>query len=243
MAAVADAGESELDTRTLGASLPRGATAPPTLAEVARAAGVSVATASRVLNNSAPVSAEAHELVCAAASRLRYVRRRAPAAVTRTTAGSVAAVIHVEHRRMFADVFFSRLITAAAAELSARGLPLVVVNVTEGSIATVGRYLHGGHFDGAIVMADHGPHPLAGTLPTLGYPVVVVGRSLQPSQAPYIDADNRGGARHAVEYLLESGRHLVGHIAGPPDAVAGADRLAGYREAMQARGATDLTIA
>jgi DNA-binding LacI/PurR family transcriptional regulator len=226
--------------------------AAPTLAEVAQAAGVSIATASRVLNNSARVSADAYERVCAAASRLRYVRHRAPAAMSRVragatagafSAGSIAAVIHTEHRRLFGDAFFPRLITAAAAELATHDVPLIVISVTESSVSMVGRYLHGGHVDGVIVVSDHGPQPLAGSLPSIGLPVAVVGRSLGPSQAPYIDADNRDGARRAVEYLLERGRRSIAHIAGPPDMVAGADRLAGYRDAMLASGATDLPVA
>ncbi len=213
---------------------------PATLAEVARAAGVSIATASRVLNNSARVSAEAHERVCAAANQLNYVRHRALSA---NHLGSMAAVIHAEHRRLFGDEFFPRLITAAAAELAIHGIPLIVISVTADSISTVGRYLHGGHVDGVIVMSDHGPQPLAGSLPTMGLPVAMVGRPLQPSQAPYIDADNRGGARRAVEYLLDQGRTGIVHLAGPPDMVAGADRLAGYRDAMLSRGARDLPVA
>jgi DNA-binding LacI/PurR family transcriptional regulator len=212
---------------------------PPTLAQVARTAGVSIATASRVLNKSAKVSPEAYARVCAAADRLHYVRHRA----SRTHLGSVAAVIHTEHRKLFGDAFFPRLITAAAAELAIAGVPLLVISVTEASASTVGRYLHGGHVDGIIVVSDHGPQPLAASLPTLGIPVAVVGRSLQPSQAPYIDADNRDGARRAVQYLLDRGRCAIGHIAGPPDMVAGADRLAGYRDAMYAAGHTDLPVA
>lgn len=208
-----------------------------TLAEVAREAGVSIATASRVLNNSSRVSPDAHQRVCAAVSRLGYVRQRAPFPSPPAGVRSVAMVVHAEHRRLFGDEFFSRLITAAAGELAAQDVPLLVVGVTEGSRPTVGRYLHSGHVDGLIVVADHGRQPLAGSLPTLGLPVAVVGRPMQPSRAPYIDADNRGGARRAVEYLVGSGRSAVVHVAGPPDMVAGADRLAGYRDALAGAGA------
>ncbi|QKW37817.1 substrate-binding domain-containing protein [Actinomadura sp. NAK00032] len=55
-----------------------------------------------------------------------------------------------------------------------------------------------------------------------------------------MDADNRGGTRRAVEYLVEQGRRRIATIAGPPDrrtagppdTTVGADRLAGYREAL-----------
>ena len=118
-----------------------------------------------------------------------------------------------------------------------------VISVTKSNLVTIGRYLHGGHVDGAIVVADRGPHSLAGSLPTLGFPVVAVGRSMQPSRAPYIDADNRVAAQHVVEYLLAQGRQSIAHIAGPPDMVAAADRLAGYQDGMRARSAADLPIA
>jgi DNA-binding LacI/PurR family transcriptional regulator len=205
-----------------------------TLAEVAREAGVSIATASRALSNSASVSDRAYQRVCAAATRLAYVRQRAPAAAVRGGRGAVAVVVHTEHRRLFGDAFYHRLIGAAGAELALCDVPLLVVSVTGTSLPTVGRYLHGGHVDGVIVVGDHGPHPLAGSLPAAGLPVAVIGRPLGPSRAPYVDADNRGGARHAVEHLLGCGRRGIAHLAGPPDLVAGADRRAGYRDALHA---------
>ena len=204
-----------------------------TLAEVAREAGVSIATASRALNNSASVSDGAYQRVCDAATRLAYVRQRAPAATVRRGPGAVAVVVHTEHRRLFGDAFYHRLITAAGAELALCDVPLLVVSVTAASLPTVGRYLHGGHVDGVIVVGDHGPHPLAGSLPAAGLPVAVIGRPLGPSRAPYFDADNRGSARHGVEHLLGAGRRGIVHVAGPPDLAAGADRLAGYRDALR----------
>jgi DNA-binding LacI/PurR family transcriptional regulator len=217
--------------------------APPTLAEVARSAGVSIATASRVLNNSAPVSPDVHDRVCTAASQLSYVRRRASTARSRHPIGSVAAVIHADHARLFGEAFFPRLITAAAAQLAVYGLPLLVVSVTQSSLRSVGRYLHGGHVDGAMVVADHGPYSLADSLPTLGLPVVVVGRSRLPSPVSYVDVDNRAAARQVVEYLYASGRRQLAHVAGPPDTVAAADRLAGFVDGLRARGVSETPVA
>jgi DNA-binding LacI/PurR family transcriptional regulator len=52
------------------------------------------------------------------------------------------------------------------------------------------------------------------------------------------DADNRGGARQAVEYLARTGRRRIVTIAGPPDVSAGVDRLAGFREGWSERAWT-----
>jgi DNA-binding LacI/PurR family transcriptional regulator len=52
----------------------------------------------------------------------------------------------------------------------------------------------------------------------------------------YVDADNEGGARSAVQHLLALGRRRVAVIAGPQDMAVGVARLAGYREALQTAG-------
>ncbi|GAA1646346.1 LacI family DNA-binding transcriptional regulator [Catellatospora bangladeshensis] len=220
-----------------------GVAAPPTLAEVARAAGVSIATASRVLNNSTRVSPEAYQRVCDAASRLGYRRHRAAWGRAQTPVRAVAAVIHAAHRLVFTEPFFARFIGAVEMELAQHDMPLLVTNVSGTLAETVGRYLRAGSVAGVIVVSDHGPLPLSGSLASLGLPVTVVGRPLHPYQVPYVDADNRGGARAAVEYLLGRGRRAIAHLAAPPDTGPGADRRAGYTDAVRAAGLTDLPIA
>src|SRR5690606_36365016 len=110
-------------------STARPATAAATLAEVARAAGVSIATASRVLNNSSRVSAEAYQSVCAAATRLGYRRQRAAWGKTKRPVRAVAAVVHAGHHMVFTEPFFARLLGAAETELSQHRVPLLVTNV------------------------------------------------------------------------------------------------------------------
>jgi DNA-binding LacI/PurR family transcriptional regulator len=206
-------------------------------------AGVSIATASRVINNSARVSNGARQQVRDAATRLGYVRHRAAPAHPRSRIRSVAAVACANHARFFADPFFARLIASASEEFAAHEVPMLVISVTDERLSFVERYLHNGHFDGVLLLADHGRHPLSLSLPTFGIPVTMVGRPLQPTRASYIDADNRGGARDAVEYLIRQGRRNIVTIAGPPDMSVGADRLAGYRDALARAGRTEVGIA
>jgi len=208
---------------------------PPTLEEVAELAGVSIATASRVLNNSAKVSVHARQQVRDAVVRLGYVRHRAPAA-PRKQVRSVAVVVCENNDRLFSDPFFAKVIAAATEVLASHDVPLMVIPGAGERVAAVERYLHSGHIDGVMMLAAHGQHPLAVSLPAAGVPVVLVGRPLHPTRASYVDADNRGGARLAMNYLLGQGRRAIATIAGPPDMAVGADRLAGYREAMDEAG-------
>lgn len=214
-----------------------------TLAHVAAAAGVSIATASRVLSRSARVNPGAYHRVCEAAARLGYQRRRAQWGSADRPMRAVAAVVHAGHQRLFGEPFFARFIGAAEAELGRLDIPLLVISATGPLTGTVVRYLQGNHVDGVIVLSDHGPLPLAGSLTALGVPLTLIGRPLAPTTLSYVDVDNRGGAREAVAHLLAQGRRGIAHIAGPPDTAAGADRLAGYHDALREAGIADAPVA
>jgi DNA-binding LacI/PurR family transcriptional regulator len=85
-------------------------------------------------------------------------------------------------------------------------------------------------------MSLHGDDPLPRQLEQAGVPTVLVGRPLGRSRLSYVDADNRGGARAAVEHLAGLGRRTIATIAGPSNMCAGIDRLDGYREALEGAG-------
>ncbi|MEV7027211.1 LacI family DNA-binding transcriptional regulator, partial [Kitasatospora sp. NPDC093558] len=115
----------------------------PTLAEVARLAGVSTATASRVLNRSAPVSTEVAARVERAARELAYVRRRAARA--RET-GVVAIVVFADPLQYHADAFPVRLLAGLRRSLPGAERELAVFTVPRRSRRPpLVRYLCGGH--------------------------------------------------------------------------------------------------
>jgi DNA-binding LacI/PurR family transcriptional regulator len=205
----------------------------PTLAHVAALAGVSPATASRVLTGSARVSPAARQQVRDAVDRLGYVRQRAARADDRRPR-SVAAVVCEPNARLFADPFYSRVLAGATAALEAREVPILLAAGERP--ASLQRYLSSGHVDGVLLIYCRSSHPLAATLPAMGIPVVLVGRPLVAGSLSYVDADNRDGARQAVEYLSRKGRKCIATIAGPPDVAPGVDRLAGFRQAHEHQG-------
>jgi DNA-binding LacI/PurR family transcriptional regulator len=201
----------------------------PTLADVAALAGVSPATASRVINGSARVSDRARTQVECAVQRLGYVRHRPPPRGT-----SIAAVICEDDARVFTDDSLARLLGGVRRELGDERELVVLVIGRTGRWMSVPSYLRGGHADGILLISAHdGP---CATLRQAGIPLLLCGRPLSATPLPYVDADDRGGARAAVEYLARSGRQAIGTIAGPPDTAAGVDRLAGYRAAVAESG-------
>jgi DNA-binding LacI/PurR family transcriptional regulator len=211
----------------------------PKLADVAQQAGVSPATASRVLTGSARVRPQTRRQVEAAIVELGYVRNRAPRAAAARGTGSIAFLVCEDSAKVFAEPFFPLMLRGVSRELSARDIQLVLLTAhSPRERQIVSRYLRSGHVDGALLVSMHGQRSL--DLHNLGVPIVLAGRSVEPDEGiSYVDADNVGGARMAVQYLLGTGRDKIATVAGPPDMAPGADRLAGYRAAVAEAGLDD----
>ncbi|MEA2606192.1 MAG: hypothetical protein QOI00_949 [Chloroflexota bacterium] len=219
---------------------PRGAT----LEEVARLAGVSRATVSRVVNGSPRVSDEVRRSVESAISQLGYIPNRAARSLVTRRSGSIAVVITEPTGRLFSDPFFPRLLRGVSMTVSARDIQVVLLLPdTVADSRRTADYLVAGHVDGAVLVSLHGDDPLPGRIIEAQIPVVVVGRPLHASGISYVDVDNRGGARSAVGDLIAGGRRVIAAIGGPSDMVAAQDRRAGYRDALTDAGlAPDPTL-
>ncbi|MER7893641.1 LacI family DNA-binding transcriptional regulator [Micromonospora sp. NPDC094482] len=210
----------------------------PTLEEVARRAGVSRATVSRVVNGSTTVAEPIREAVQRAVAELGYVPNLAARSLVTQRTDSVALVMPEAATRVFSDdQVFPGIIRGVSQELEAADKQLVLMLAgSPAGHARVERYTTGRHVDGVLFASLHGADPLPGTLARLGIPVVCSGRPLGDVPVPYVDVDHVGGVTAAVRHLIDTGRRRIATIAGPQDMVAGIERLAGYRQAMAAAG-------
>ncbi|HSP08546.1 MAG TPA: LacI family DNA-binding transcriptional regulator [Candidatus Dormibacteraeota bacterium] len=218
-------------------ALPQTVPVVPTLEEVAKLAGVSRATASRVFTASPRVSPRARRAVERAAQQLSYVPNRAARTLVTGRTDSVGLVIPEPTAFLFGDPFFPRLVRGISEVLSQKQLQLVLL--APQSAADESRlegYLTAGHVDGVLMVSLHGRDPLPERLQRRGMPVVLGGRPAASARITYVDVDNVGGARMAVEHLLATGRKRIATITGPLDMGAGIDRLRGYREAIREAG-------
>jgi DNA-binding LacI/PurR family transcriptional regulator len=210
----------------------------PTLEEVAARAGVSRATASRVLRGDKKVSEHARTAVLAAAGEIAYVPNLAARSLVTGRSDSIAFLVEETEERMFADPFFLGMLRSAQETVAAAGLQLVFTVMTRPEDqARFLAYAGGGHVDGVLLLSLHGQDKLPQRLEDLGVPTVLSGRPLSGRRKLwYVDADNVGGGVLATNHLLQSGRAHVATVAGPLDMCAGQDRLAGYRSAVEAAG-------
>jgi DNA-binding LacI/PurR family transcriptional regulator len=206
---------------------------PATLEDVAARAGVSRATASRVVNGARRVAPSTRRAVEAAIAELGYAPNRAARSLAAHRSDTVALVVSETTGRLFADPFFGRTIRGVAAVLGATDYQLVLVTVEgDDDRDRVERHLLRGNAAGALLLSTRTDDPLPRRLHDAGLPCVLVGRPAGDLPLGYVDADNAGGARRAVAHLVDRGRRLVGTVAGPADMVPGEDRLAGWRQAL-----------
>ncbi len=208
-----------------------------TLEEVARMAGVSRATASRVVNGSPRVSPTVRLDVQAAIQRLGYTPNLAARSLVTRRSNSIAVVITEPAGQVFADPFFPRLLRGISSTLTARDRQLILLMPElAADESRVADYLTAGHVDGALLVSLHEHDPLPARLTAAGMPIVLAGRPPKGVRVSYVDVDNRQGAQSAVAHLIASGRRVIATITGPLDTPPGIDRRQGYRDALAEGG-------
>jgi LacI family transcriptional regulator len=211
-----------------------------TIKDVARLAGVSVSTVSRALNGSRNITEETREKVLSTASALRFTPSSAARSLITGRTHTVGAVLPELYGEYFSELI--RGIDLAAQE---RGLHLLLSS-SHGDAADAAsalRALHG-KVDGVLLMSLHADTRgsrlalLAGLPP--GLPAVLVGTRLEASGHSSFVLDNHGGALALTRHLLAQGRRRIAFIAGPEGNHEAAERLRGYRSALDEIGAREL---
>jgi LacI family transcriptional regulator len=211
-----------------------------TIKDVARAAGVSVATVSRALNGAENVTAETRQRVQAAAAELRFTPSSAARTLITRRTHNVGALLP----DLYGE-YFSELIRGIDLKARARGLHLLVSSshgdAREAAAAL--RAMHG-RVDGLLVMSPHiDTAALAANLPQ-GLPVVLINTRLPEEGVASFAVDNHGGAYAMTRHLISRGHRQVAFIAGPEHNYEAQERLRGYRSALAELlpGATELVL-
>ncbi|MFI5972564.1 LacI family DNA-binding transcriptional regulator [Streptomyces sp. NPDC051452] len=227
----------------------------PTLEDVAREAGVSRATVSRVVNGVRNVDPAIQESVRRAIERTGYAPNRAARSLVTRRAETVALVVSgagdtsdgaqaAFAARVFADPFFGRVVAGIVGFLRPRSVhPVLMFAESPESRREVLTYLRQGRADGALVVSSHADDPLPALLAEARLPAVLFARPSRPVPLSYVDLDHRRGGRLAAEHLLARGCHRPATITGPLAVAASQDRLAGFRDTLARHGHPHVPVA
>jgi DNA-binding LacI/PurR family transcriptional regulator len=200
----------------------------PTLEDVARVAGVSRATVSRVVNGIRNVDQEIQEAVRRAIEKTGYAPNRAARSLVTRRTGAVALVVSGAGGDVFGDPFFGRVVGGVVDFLRGHRMhPLLMLADTDAARDDVLSHLRQGGADGALLVSTHVDDRLPAMLAVAGLPAVVFARTTQP--VSYVDVAHREGAMLAARRLLDRGCRRMVTISGPVDLPASRERLAGFR--------------
>ncbi|MEE6307853.1 LacI family DNA-binding transcriptional regulator [Plantactinospora veratri] len=207
---------------------------PAVMTDVARLAGVSHQTVSRVINGHPRVRPETRDRVVRAMAELSY----RPNAMARALASRRSRVLGVVS---FDTILFGPASTLLGIERAARaagyGVSIVTLEkVDRRGVLSAVEALDGQGVDGVIIIAPQ--MAAAAALHSLpqGMAAVAV-EAGQDSGLPSVSVDQVAGARLAVQHLLELGHRTVWHVSGPSDWLEAGDRIIGWRQTLEEAGA------
>ncbi|WP_313238424.1 LacI family DNA-binding transcriptional regulator [Sporosarcina ureae] len=196
--------------------------------DVAKAAGVSVATVSRYLNNKGYISEEAKRVIAKAVDELNYQ----PSMIARSLSTKQSTFIGL----IVPDIvnpFFPELARAIEDVALAYGYTLILCNSDEDLEKEINyvKTLQQKYVAGFIVASNHveAEHYMG-----LDIPIVAIDRRIH-SSIPYIATDNREGARIGTEHLLDSGCRNILCMRGPSGLGPADDRFAGFKDAIKGK--------
>ena len=207
-----------------------------TLEEIARIAGVSRSTVSRVINGDRRVSDAARNRVQKVIRDHDYHPHAAARSLASRRMRVLGLLVTKSVGGLFTDPFYPILIQGAADACNATDHTLTMLMDTSSDGHAVDqlyrRIIRGRHVDGVILACQTVGDPIVPRLQADGIPFVLVGRH-PGAQVSFVDVDSRGAAQRAVAHLLGHGYSRIAMICGPPHLIASIDRHAGYVTALQ----------
>lgn len=213
----------------------------PTIADVARAAGVSKSAVSFALNDRPGVAPLTRERILDAARDLGWTPNSKARALSVSKAFAVGLVLSRRPETLRADPFFPSFIAGLELGLTEHRYSLLLhVAGDAGSEEEVYRRLSGeGRVDGVFVTDLRVDDPRPGLLAGLGMPAVIVAPAPAASSWPAVGVDDAPGIAAAVQHLLSLGHTRIAHVSGPSDMVHSRSRARAWASTLSDAGAPE----
>ncbi|WP_019030565.1 LacI family DNA-binding transcriptional regulator [Salinispora arenicola] len=207
----------------------------PTIADVARRAGVSKGSVSYALNGQPGVSESTRRRILAVAAEIGFSRSSAARALSGSAANAVGLALCRSARTLGIEPFFMELISGVEAELSARSYALTLQMVTDqdAEIAVHRRWWGERRVDGVLVCDLRADDRRVPVLEELGLPAVVIGGPEGTGTLPNVWSDDAAALTDTVNYLAALGHRRIARVGGLPDLLHTAVRSTAFTEACR----------
>ncbi len=205
--------------------------------EIAREAGVSIATVSRVINHSNAVSEKSYRRVMDAVRKFNYVPNSTARSLSTSTSTSIGVVIPDIN-----NPFFSLLLEGITRVADERGYHVLLFNTAENTdrehqvLQTMREHRLRGIIITPVSEQDPDTMKRLHNFETLGIPVVLLDREVDSQFFDRVVTDDERGVYAAISELIRVGHRRIAIITGPEASRPGRERLRGYYRALREHG-------
>jgi len=204
---------------------------------IAKAANVSPATVSRVLNGTVKVSVAREKAVRKAIAKFNYTPNASARHLAGGRSGLIALLMEESNEEFFYNPFWSQVVQGFSTTISSAGaLPLLLVRPRSGTENSVFSTLLKGKIDALAVLSWHASTTNIAKNLDPKIPTIVVGDFGKSINSSHVDVDNVKGGVLATEHLIASGCKKILTITGDLKLQSGRDRLEGYKKALTGAG-------
>lgn len=201
-----------------------------TIDEIARLAGVSKTTVSRVLNNKPDVKPETRELILNFISKYGYQPNAFAQAISLQKSQTVGLIIPYNADYIFSNPFYSEVIRGVSTETTRRGYHLLLCYTHEENYVDIYKQRR---VEGFIIISPGSIHKeIIRKLSQIEAPFVTTSQISGEDGLNYVDIDNFYGASLAIEHLISLGHQKIGFICGQEYLTSSQDRMSGYVSAL-----------
>lgn len=208
--------------------------------DVAKLAGVSEATVSRVFNNVKPLRKETKQKVLDAAAKLNYQPNAIAQSFATGKSGNIGVIIpYVPKVHLLSTHYFSEILSGIGVKLGANNYNLLLMFQSPNERMDYTQLFHSQKVDGCIILGARdvpGEQEEIDKLHQLKLPYCLVNQTFSDHRFNTIDATHYEGSFETVSYLLEEGFENIAFLNGPVEYSNSIERLKGYQDALLKSG-------
>lgn len=209
-----------------------------TIKDVAKRAGVSPSTVSRVLSNHPRISRETSQKVRDIMEEMGYHPNMMAKSLVSKTTETICVILPKPAEELFLNLFFMELIRGIVTQANRSGYDVLISSggTEKEEVEAISRLLNGRRVDGAILLYSRQEDAVVDYLKANNYPFVLIGRSEKYPDLLSVDTDNVQAAYDATKHLITLGHERIGFVSGPSNLIVSQDRMQGYGQALADAG-------
>lgn len=205
-----------------------------TIKDVAKKAGVSPSTVTRVIQNSSAISQKTKEIVLKAMKELEYHPNLNARSLAKNCSNVIGLVLPESSDAFFRNPFFSQALRGISQATSESGYAIqIIMGKTEKQrLENLKQTVYGKRVDGLIFLYSQENDPLVKVVTENQFPSLILGKASSPFLS-LVDNDNVQASKEATQYFINKGYRHIGFIAGNKELSVSKDRHQGYLQALK----------